>query len=114
MKKRDFDIATNVVSSLSSDPDFMVGDFHTCTGTVNYSGVCLPEIDDLYLRQSQETDPAKRAVLTRQLETAGMNAFGTVVLYFKGKFVATSARVNGFVMHPEPDNNRRYQDVWLS
>ena len=43
-----------------------------------------------------------------------MNAFGTVVLYFKGKFVVTSARVQGYVMHPEPDNNRRYQNVWLA
>ena len=74
----------------------------------------MPEIDELFLLQTQETDPAKRLEIARRLEVASMNAFGTVVLYFKGKFVATSSRVRGYVMHPEPDNNRRYQNVWLA
>jgi peptide/nickel transport system substrate-binding protein len=114
MKNRDFDMATNVISALSSDPDFMIGAFHTCDGALNYSSVCVEEIDELFLRQSEELDPVKRAELARELELAALNAFATVVLYFKGKFVATSPRVNGYVMHPEPDNNRRYQNVWLA
>lgn len=114
MKNRNFDIATNVISALSSDPDFMIGSFHTSDGALNYTGIRSDEVDQLFLAQSQETDPAKRAKLSRQLELATMNLFGTVVLYFKGKFVATSSRVQNYVMHPEPDNNRRYQNVWLS
>lgn len=114
MNGRQFDVATNVVSALADDPDFLIGPFHTTDGALNYSGVSVPEVDDLFLQQSQETDPAKRLELARQLEVASMNAFGTVVLYFKGKFVATSSRVRGYVMHPEPDNNRRYQNVWLA
>jgi len=114
MKNRDFDMATNVISALSSDPDFMIGAFHTCDGALNYSAVCVAEVDDLFLKQSQEVDPVKRAELSRQLEWDSLNAFGTVVLYFKGKFIVTSARVENYVMHPEPDNNRRYQNVWLS
>ncbi len=114
MNARQFDIATNVVSALTDDPDFLIGPFHTTDGALNYSGVSVPEVDDLFLQQTQETDPARRLELARALELASMNAFGTVVLYFKGKFVVTSARVQGYVMHPEPDNNRRYQNVWLA
>ena len=114
MNNRQFDVATNVISALSDDPDFLIGPFHTTEGALNYSGVSVAEIDDLFLQQTQETDPARRLELARQLELASMNAFGTVVLYFKGKFVVTSSRVNGYVMHPEPDNNRRYQNVWLA
>ena len=114
MKSRNFDIATNVISALSSDPDFMIGAFHTSDGALNYSGIRSDEVDALFLAQSEETDPAKRAELSRQLELATMALYGTVVLYFKGKFVATSARLQNYVMHPEPDNNRRYQNVWLS
>ncbi len=114
MNNRQFDVATNVISALTDDPDFLIGPFHTTDGALNYSGVSVPEIDALFLEQTQETDPARRLELARQLELASMNAFGTVVLYFKGKFVVTSSRVRGFVMHPEPDNNRRYQNVWLA
>lgn len=114
MNNRQFDVATNVISALSDDPDFLIGPFHTTDGSLNYSGVSVPEIDELFALQTQETDPAKRLELARQLEVATMNAFGTVVLYYKGKFVVTSSRVRGYVMHPEPDNNRRYQNVWLA
>ncbi|ODT67041.1 MAG: hypothetical protein ABS75_26055 [Pelagibacterium sp. SCN 63-23] len=114
MKNRNFDIATNVISALSSDPDFMFGAFHTSDGALNYSGLRSPEIDALFLAQSQQTDPAKRVELAQELERTTLNELGTVVLYFKGKFIATSKRVNGYTMHPEPDNNRRYQNVWLS
>lgn len=114
MNARDFDMATNVISALSSDPDFMIGAFHTTDGALNYSGSSNPEVDRLFLAQSEETDPAKRADLSRQLELAALNEFATIVLYFKGKFVATSKRVQNYVMHPEPDNNRRYQNVWLA
>lgn len=114
MNNRNFDVATNVISALADDPDFLIGPFHTSDGALNYSGVSVPEIDALFLQQTQETDPARRLDLARQLEVATMNAYGTVVLYYKGKFVVTSARVKGYVMHPEPDNNRRYQNVWLS
>ena len=114
MNARNFDVATNVVSALADDPDFLIGPFHTTDGGFNYSGLSVPAIDELFLAQTQEIDPAKRLEIARQLEVETMNAFGTVVLYFKGKFVATSARVQNYVMHPEPDNNRRYQNVWLS
>jgi peptide/nickel transport system substrate-binding protein len=114
MTKRKFDIATNVIAALSGDPDFMIGPFHTSDGGLNYTGIRSPEIDALYLQQSEETDPVKRVALARQLEVATLNQFGTVVLYFKDKFIMTGSRVNNYVMHPEPDNNRRYQNVWLA
>lgn len=114
MKSRNFDIATNVISALTSDPDFMIGAFHTSDGALNYSGIRSDEVDALFLAQSEETDQVKRAELSRQLELATIALYGTVVLYFKGKFVATSNRLQNYVMHPEPDNNRRYQNVWLS
>lgn len=114
MKVRSFDIATNVISALSDDPDFMIGPFHTTNGALNYSGISAPEVDALFDQQTQETDSAKRLDLAHQLELSSMNTFGTVVLYFKSKFVVTSSRVRGYVMHPEPDNNRRYQNVWLA
>lgn len=114
MNNRDFDIATNTVTALTSDPDFLFGSYHTTSGALNYSGIDAPEVDDLYLRQSQETDPVKRAELARELERTTLDLFGTVILYFKGKFIVTSSRVNNFYIHPEPDNNRRFQNVWLS
>src|SRR5690606_14573632 len=37
MNNRDFDIATNTVTALTSDPDFLFGSYHTTSGALNYS-----------------------------------------------------------------------------
>lgn len=113
MNRRDFDVATCTVTSLANDPDFLFGDFHTSTGNLNYAGLSSAVIDDLFERQSMETDPEKRKALVNELERATMNEFATVILYFKDKFVGLSDRVQDFVMHPEPDNNRRMEEIWL-
>lgn len=114
MKAANFDIATNVISSLANDPDFLIGDFHTCKGGLNYAGICSDKVDELYMKQSETVDVDERKRVTRELELAALNEFATVVLYFKDKFVATSKRVHNYIMPPEPDNNRRMQEIWLS
>lgn len=113
MQKADFDLATNTVTSLANDPDFLLGDFHTSTGSLNYGGLSSKVIDDLFLKQSEETDPEKRAELVQQLEKAIMEEYVTVILYFKDKYVGTTKRLQNYTMHPDPDNNRRMQDIWL-
>lgn len=114
MKAANFDIGTNVISSLANDPDFLMGDFHTCNGGLNYAGLCSAKVDELFVQQSGTVDVEERRRITHALELAALNEFATVVLYFKNKFVATSHRVQNYVMPPEPDNNRRMQEVWLS
>jgi peptide/nickel transport system substrate-binding protein len=113
MRGGQFDIATTVVAALANDPDFLIGDYYPCNGGLNYGASCSAEIDRLFSAQSQQTDPAERLRLTHELERAVLKDYGTIVLYFKGKFAVTSKNLHNFVMHPEPDNNRRMQDVWL-
>jgi peptide/nickel transport system substrate-binding protein len=73
-----------------------------------------PVIDELYERQSQETDPVERRKIVAELEKAIMEEFTTVILYFKDKYTGMSNHVRNYVMHPEPDNNRRMEDIWLA
>jgi peptide/nickel transport system substrate-binding protein len=114
MTRLDFNLATNTVTSLANDPDFLIGDFHTTQGNLNYSGLSSPVIDELYERQSQETDPVERRKIVAELEKAIMEEFTTVILYFKDKYTGMSNHVRNYVMHPEPDNNRRMEDIWLA
>jgi peptide/nickel transport system substrate-binding protein len=109
-----FDIATTLISSLVNDPDFFMGDFHTSKGALNYSGLETPRVDELFAQQSQTVDPEERKRLARELELEALNSFTMVNLYFKNKFSATSRKIHDYLLHPEPDNNRRFQDVWLS
>lgn len=114
LRAGNFEIATGAITSLTSDPDFLIGDYHTCEGGQNFSRLCSAEIDRLFVAQSAAVDVGERRKLVHDLELATMDQFATVVLYFGNKFVATSRRVRGYVMPPEPDNNRRMQEVWLA
>ncbi|CAG0945619.1 Oligopeptide-binding protein AppA [Anaerolineae bacterium] len=114
MNKRDFDIATTVISGTADDPDSLLGDIFTCQGTLNYSGVCNPQADELFIQQSQTVDETERKKLVNQMELAYINGYNTVSLYYKKKLMGSWQRVHNYVMHPEPDNNRRLQEVWLS
>lgn len=113
MRKGQFDIATTVVAALANDPDFLVGDYYPCDGGLNYGASCNSAIDRLFAAQSQATDPAERLRINHELERVALKEYGTIVLYFKYKFAATTKTVRNFVMHPEPDNNRRFQEIWL-
>ena len=114
MNARNFEMATNVISGTADDPDSLLGDIFGCQGAQNYSGVCNTQADELYLQQSQTVNEAERKKLVNQLELAYIGNYNTVCLYFKKKIMGSWARVHNYVMHPEPDNNRRLQEVWLS
>lgn len=114
MEKRNFDVATSLISTTANDPDFLLAPYHTCEGTENYSGICNDVVDTLYTEQTTTMDFAARKALVNQIEVAALNDFGFVNLYFKNKFVSAHKSVQGYIMTNEPDNNMRFQDVWLS
>jgi len=114
LEARNFAILTDGLGAGLNDPDAFFGDFYTCAGTRNQSGTCNPEIDAIYARQREEADPAKRRAEVAQMEVAALSQFGWIGFYWKTRFMATAASVQGMVLHPQPDNARRLQDVWIS
>ena len=77
------------------DPDEMWGSYFVTGGSRNWLGYSNPEVDELYIQQSAELDPAKRTALNRQIEdiilrdlpfapTADHNTFYDWYSYIKG------------------------------
>ena len=114
MSKRSFQAATMSLESSANDPDHFFGDNHACGGARNYAGLCIPQADELFAQQSQMVDPAQRKKVVHEMEKLILEGYGTQVLYFRVKYILMSKKVQNFVMHPESDNHRRLQDIWLS
>ncbi|MFB9950491.1 ABC transporter substrate-binding protein [Rhizobium puerariae] len=114
MNNREFEVATTIISATADDPDALFATFHTCNGAENYAGTCNPRVDELFAQQSRTLDIQKRRELVNEMEILALNEFGYINLYFKNKFVAVHKRLQGYVIHNEPDNNMRFQEVWLS
>lgn len=95
-----------------NDPDAMYGDSVTCDGAMNVAKLCDAKVDDLFSRQSQELDPAKRLALVRELEARSLAQYSTYMLYFRNQFRFMQKNVHGWALHPNSDNSNRMEDCW--
>jgi len=98
----------------ADDPDAVFGELYTCKGGRNFSGHCNAKIDELFAQQTSELDEAKRHELVKAMELAAMEDAGRVILFWRKSFLGQSRRVHDLLRHPQMDNNRRMQEVWLS
>jgi peptide/nickel transport system substrate-binding protein len=57
--RKDYSVALNLQTS-GPDPDPILHLFYGCGASVNWSGYCNPEVDELIERQSREADPERR------------------------------------------------------
>lgn len=111
---KNYTISPWVHSAGGDDPDNIFADFYTCDAVRNYSGVCDTDFDEKFAQQSSEMDEAKRLQLVNEMDLAMLKEFNRVILFWQNKFMGVSPRVHDLLIHPVMDNNRRFQDVWLS
>ncbi|SDN73319.1 ABC transporter substrate-binding protein [Ensifer sp. YR511] len=109
-----FEIAAWEQTVNADDPDAVLGELYTCDGGRNFSGICDKKVDDLFQKQTVELDQAKRHQLVKELELSAMSNLDRVVLFWRKSFLGQSRRVHDLLRHPQMDNNRRMEDVWLS
>jgi len=98
----------------ADDPDAVFGELYSCEGGRNFSSTCDPEVDRLYQAQSEEMNPEERLRLVQELERAAIAQYGRVILFWRKSFLGQSRSVHDLLRHPQMDNNRRMQNVWIS
>lgn len=113
LAQRNFVIAARNIASLIDDPDASLGDYVTCNGAYS-PNYCDTTIDDMFARQSTAKNADDRRALAREIELKALNDAPFLVLFWKIKAQGVRNNVHNFVLHPEGDNNRRYDDIWLS
>ena len=114
VNKRNFELVSQGFDVLVNDPDFMFGGFYTNSPDDNLSGVFDKEMDALFAKQQQTPDVEARKKIVNQMEKIAIEGSAQALLHWKTKFIGHSKRVHNLVINPEPDNNHRLQDIWLS
>jgi len=95
------------------DPDAVYNEFYLCNSPRNYSRACVPQVDELFNKQSQELDPAKRKDLMMQLEKLAVPQNIKITAYWsKGRSLKWNY-VMDYVSHASGYNNIRFDAVWL-
>jgi len=68
MYRKDFKIGLNLTGGGVDDPDQQLYENYACGSPRNYTGYCNPELENLFDRQSIETETDKRKQLVWEIE----------------------------------------------
>lgn len=111
----DFDIYPHSIALDGVVPDSILAASYTSGGGRNYGKWSDPAIDAAFLRQSQETDPAKRRELIRTFQIQFLNTFYHIQMAFVGYGYAINDDVQGWNVEGQPTlyTNMGFEDVWL-
>ena len=94
------------------DPDSVYADHFLTNSPLNYSKLGSKAIDDLFLKQSTELDPQKRAGLVHDLEKLALPMLSKLVYYYSRNRIVTQ-KVHDFVWPNHMSSNHRMEGVWL-
>jgi len=114
LNRRDFDMAPWVHAIAVDDPDAIYAEFYLCNAERNYSNVCVPEVDQIFERQSQTMDPNERRQLVWEMERRALVGNAKIVVDWRFERTIHWAKVRNYKRHPSLYNNFDFQDVWLA
>lgn len=83
------------------DPDGNIHQFVTCKGTQNDGRYCNPQVDQLLEKARTTNAQSQRQALYKQAMTIISDELPLIYLFFDPRIITTSARVEGFVPHPD-------------
>lgn len=94
------------------DPDGNIHQFVTCEGSLNDGDYCNEEVDRLLDEARRTTDLETRVDLYTQAQAILQEELPQINLYYQPRAFGISARLEGFVAHP--DGMIRLKDVRLT
>jgi peptide/nickel transport system substrate-binding protein len=83
------------------DPDANIAMWVACDGFINWGAFCDPKLDDILKRARSAADPNRRARLYAQAAAIYLSARPYIFLYHLKWYWGLSARLDGFVPHPD-------------
>jgi len=116
VQRGDFVIASSIAAVTVVDDPSAYTFVYLCSQppSVNLTRYCNPEFDRLWEQQNRELDPAKRALLTRQMERILLEDVPDVRTYYLMSAMAYWNRVQGWRLTTGDQvyNFRRLETLW--
>ncbi len=111
--RKDYSVALNLQTS-GPDPDPILHLFYGCGASVNWSGYCNPEVDELIDRQSREGDPDRRKAVLWEIERKLAADDARPIIFYRNGGSCRQPYVKGLtLMVNSVFNGWRMEDVWL-
>jgi peptide/nickel transport system substrate-binding protein len=114
LAKREFELYAGSYSTAVDDPDEIFGQNYLCGAARNYSGMCVDEVEKLFLEQSQTRDHAARLRLVHQMQRVALEHVMKAVLGFRVTFLLYSNAVRNYKPHYSRYLSESREQVWLA
>jgi peptide/nickel transport system substrate-binding protein len=114
LSKRDFEVMGGSYSTAVDDPDAIFGQNYLCTAGRNYSGMCVEEVEKLFLQQSQIRDPKARLPVVHQLQRVALQNVMKAVMGFRVTWYLYSGALRNYRPHYSRYLAESREQVWLA
>ncbi len=114
LNRGEFELFGGSYSAAVDDPDAVFGQSYLCESERNYSKFCLPQLEDLFIRQSQTMDANQRKQLVWEMERLALVNVVKVVMAYRVNWWLWWNRVRNFYRQPSYYLTERHEDVWLA
>ena len=112
--RKDYTVAGNLSGSGVDDPDAYFFEHYACGSERNYTNYCTPELEKLYVKQSEEPDQEKRKKLVWEIDRKLTEDGARPIVYRYNLGTCWYPRVHGItIMVNSIFNGWRMEDVWL-
>jgi peptide/nickel transport system substrate-binding protein len=112
--RKDFMVGANLSGSGVDDPDAYFYEHYACGSERNYTNYCNPELEKLYVQQSEEPDQEKRKKLVWEIDEKLTNDAARPIVFRYDLGTCWYKRVHGVtIMVNSIFNGWRFDDVWL-
>jgi peptide/nickel transport system substrate-binding protein len=112
--RKDYQIGLNLTASGVDDPDQQFYENYACGSERNYTGYCNPELQQLFDRQSAESDPEKRKRLVWEIDKKLQDDVARPIIYHRRGGTCWQPQVKGMTLMVNSQiNGWSMEDVWL-
>ena len=114
LSKRDFEVYGGSYSTAVDDPDAIFGQNYLCNAGRNYSGMCVAEVEKLFLEQSQIRDRSARLPVVHQLQRVALQNVMKAVMGFRVTWYLYSGAVRNYRPQYTRYLAETREQVWLA
>jgi peptide/nickel transport system substrate-binding protein len=112
--RKDYTVAGNLTGSGVDDPDAYFFEHYACGSERNYTNYCNPDLEKLYVQQSEETDQDKRKKLVWEIDKRLTEDGARPIVYRYDLATCHYPRVHGVTtMVNSIFNGWRFDEAWL-
>jgi peptide/nickel transport system substrate-binding protein len=114
LNRGEFELFGGSYSAAVDDPDAVFGQSYLCDSERNYSRFCLPQLEDLFVKQSQTMDVNERKRLVWEMERLALTNVVKAVIAYRVNWWLWWNKVRNFYRQPSYYLTERHEDVWLA